>query len=181
METTPDQKFFDNFSAILTALVLFTFASIALAVVIANRTSSDNLKSDAMYQQKLEDRIRPIGDVIITGRDKTLLGFDPVESLSVAAGVKEEPKVVMASFTSGGEVYEAACTACHGLGVAGAPKMGDASQWQARIAQGMNVLYEHAIVGYNGNAGVMPARGGRNDLSDEQVEWAVDYMVERSK
>ena len=107
--------------------------------------------------------------------------MDPVESMSIAAGVSQEVEVKMASFTSGAEVYDAACTACHGLGVAGAPKMGDAAQWGARISQGMNTLYEHAIVGYNGAAGVMPARGGRNDLSDEQVEWAVDYMVERSQ
>ena len=73
-----------------------------------------------------------------------------------------------------------ACNACHGLGVAGAPKVGDAAQWVDRIAQGMDVLKKHAIEGYQGDAGFMPAKGARLDLSDEEVNAAVDYMVAES-
>ncbi|NNF16472.1 MAG: cytochrome c5 family protein [Gammaproteobacteria bacterium] len=89
--------------------------------------------------------------------------------------------VAVASFDSGEAVYQSACTACHSLGVAGAPKTGDAGQWAPRIAQGSDVLYEHAIVGYQGEAGIMPAKGGRADLTDDHVRWAVDYMVEASQ
>lgn len=179
MESTPDQKFFDNFSAVLAALLLFTVFIIILAVSIANRGPS--VKDSPVYQQRVEERIRPVGDVIIRGQDLTLYGQDAVESVAVAAPPPAAPAVAMATFESGEAVYNSACTACHGLGVAGAPKTGDVAQWAPRIAQGMEVLYRHAIEGYQGSAGVMPAKGGRADLTDEQVRWSVDYMVEQSQ
>ena len=49
------------------------------------------------------------------------------------------------------------------------------------IAQGMDVLKDHAINGYTGSAGYMPAKGGRVDLSDDEVAAAVDYMVAESQ
>ena len=58
--------------------------------------------------------------------------------------------------------------------------LGDADAWTARIAQGMDVLKDHAINGYTGELGYMPAKGGRVDLSDEEVAAAVEYMVEES-
>ena len=59
--------------------------------------------------------------------------------------------------------------------------MGDAAQWAARIAQGADVLNQHAIEGYTGSSGYMPAKGGRLDLSDEEVTAAVDYMADESQ
>ena len=72
-------------------------------------------------------------------------------------------------------------TACHGAGIAGAPKTGDAAAWEARIAQGQETLEDHAINGYQGATGYMPAKGGFAFLSDEDVAAAVAYMVEESK
>lgn len=82
---------------------------------------------------------------------------------------------------SGEATYKAACFACHGTGVAGAPKLGDKAAWKDRIAQGNAKMYEHAIKGFKGKTGVMPAKGGRADLSDDAVKAAVDYMVAQSK
>ena len=81
---------------------------------------------------------------------------------------------------TGPQVYNTACLACHSAGVGGAPVVGDASQWTDRIALGIDVLKQHAIEGYTGSAGVMPAKGGRIDLSDDEVDNAVDYMVDES-
>jgi cytochrome c5 len=82
----------------------------------------------------------------------------------------------------GGEgVYKAACVACHGAGIAGAPKFGDKAAWASRVAQGKPTLYEHAIKGYQGKAGVMPAKGGNSALADADVQAAVDYMVASAK
>jgi len=81
----------------------------------------------------------------------------------------------------GQKTYQSACFACHGTGAAGAPKTGDKAEWKARIAQGNNTLYDHAIKGYKGAKGVMPAKGGRADLSDDAVKAAVDHMVAQSK
>jgi cytochrome c5 len=69
--------------------------------------------------------------------------------------------------------------ACHGTGVAGAPKLGDKADWMPRLTQGKQVLYEHAIKGYTGAKGVMPPKGGATNLSDEEVRAAVDFMVAR--
>ncbi len=81
----------------------------------------------------------------------------------------------------GRKVYDTACTACHAAGIAGAPKFGDKPDWAARIAQGQNTLYTHAIAGYQGKGGVMPPRGGNASLSDADVKAAVDYMVAAAK
>jgi cytochrome c5 len=77
----------------------------------------------------------------------------------------------------GRELYETACKACHGAGLAGAPKAGDRAAWGPRLAQGKATLYEHALKGYTGKAGVMPAKGARTDLSDDLVKQGVDYLA----
>lgn len=77
----------------------------------------------------------------------------------------------------GAAIYKKSCGLCHASGVAGAPKYGDKAQWAPRIAQGNDTLYTHAIQGFKGKAGVMPAKGGNTSLSDEQVKAAVDYMM----
>ena len=76
--------------------------------------------------------------------------------------------------------YQASCFACHGTGAAGAPKVGDKAAWKARIAQGNDTMYTHAIKGFKGKTGFMPAKGG-SSLSDDAVKAAVDYMVKNSK
>ena len=62
-------------------------------------------------------------------------------------------------------------------GERGAPRVGDADEWSARLAQGMDAVYSHAIDGFQGQAGIMPPKGGFAHLSDEAVKSAVDYMV----
>jgi cytochrome c5 len=64
--------------------------------------------------------------------------------------------------------------------VGAAPPIGDAALWQPRIAQGADTLHMHALQGFQGEKGFMPAKGGRVDLSDEEIIAAVDYMVEQS-
>ena len=83
--------------------------------------------------------------------------------------------------TSGVEVYDQVCGACHLNGIGGAPKSDDRAAWAPRIAQGTATLYKHAIEGYTGKNGVMPAKGGRADLSDELVQAAVDHMVSKAQ
>jgi len=78
-------------------------------------------------------------------------------------------------------VWEGTCKVCHLNGMAGAPKMGDAFVWKNRIAQGNAVLVDHALNGFEGNHGTMPARGGNANLSDDEVAAAVYYMVSQSQ
>lgn len=182
MDSTPDHKFVDNVSAVLAGLILVTVVISVLAITIANRTAQIS-HADSASQAQLVERIRPIGDVVIAGQDTTLYGRDAVASMAVATAAPAEDSgtAAMASFDSGQAVYESACTACHGLGVAGAPKLGDKALWAPRIAKGEAALYENAIAGYQGAAGIMPAKGGRADLTDEHVQWAVDYMVQAAQ
>ncbi|MDG0831745.1 c-type cytochrome [Roseateles saccharophilus] len=81
----------------------------------------------------------------------------------------------------GKSVFGKVCSMCHAAGVAGAPKPGDHDDWGPRIAQGNDVLYKHALGGFNGSKGSMPARGGNPGLKDEEVRAAVDYMVSLSR
>ena len=81
----------------------------------------------------------------------------------------------------GESVYKATCSLCHAAAVAGAPKLGDTADWSPRIAQGTEVLYNHALNGFQGAKGVMPPKGGNTALPDEDVKAAVDYMVAQAK
>lgn len=81
----------------------------------------------------------------------------------------------------GKSTYNKTCALCHGAAVAGAPKPGDKADWAPRIAQGMDVLHKHAIAGFTGTKGMMPARGGSTTLTDDEVKAAVAYMVDQSR
>lgn len=78
-------------------------------------------------------------------------------------------------------VYSKTCSLCHAANVAGAPKPGDKADWGPRIAQGMEVLNKHALEGFTGAKGQMPARGGAATLSDDEVKAGVAYMVDQSR
>ena len=93
-----------------------------------------------------------------------------------AAAVAPVAGPAVASADTGKKAYDTACFACHGAGIAGAPKFGDKAAWSARIGQGSSVLYDHAIKGFQGKAGVMPPKGG-SALPDADIKAAVDYMV----
>ena len=72
------------------------------------------------------------------------------------------------------EVYNSGCMACHTSGAAGAPKFRDAAAWSTRLAKGLDTLYSNAINGI----GAMPAKGLCPTCSDEEIEIAIDYMLE---
>lgn len=81
----------------------------------------------------------------------------------------------------GGSIYGKSCVICHGSGVTGAPIFGDKVAWAPRIKQGLELLNKHALEGYAGEAGVMPAKGGNPSLSDQEINAAVLYMVKNSQ
>jgi len=87
-----------------------------------------------------------------------------------AAAAKAEPG-------KGKAVYDASCVACHGTGVAGAPKTGDKAAWAVRLKGGVNAVYTTALKG----KGAMPPKGGNPSLADADVKAAVDYMVSQVK
>jgi len=85
-----------------------------------------------------------------------------------------------AAALTGEQVYNNVCIACHSPpGVGGAPALGDVEAWAPRIAKGIDILNDHALNGFSGETGVMPKKGERLDLSDEEIVRAVEYMVEQ--
>lgn len=76
----------------------------------------------------------------------------------------------------GKQVYHNTCFACHDVGIAGAPVMGDTAEWQQRAAAGIDALYNSALNG----KGLKPAKGGHTALSVEQINAAVDYILDSS-
>lgn len=114
------------------------------------------------YEDQVAERLKPEGNVCVEG--------EPCPTANVATATAEE-----SGPQSGEEVYNSACAACHNSGALGAPRLGVAEEWSARLDKGIETLYDNAINGIN----QMPAKGGNPNLSDEAVKAAVDYMVEQ--
>ena len=91
--------------------------------------------------------------------------------------------VASASDSAAGKaLYDSkSCMACHNTGLSGAPKLGDKKAWEPRIAQGVDLLVSHAVNGFAGSAGTMPAKGDDATLTDAQIGDIVAYMVEKAK
>ena len=71
------------------------------------------------------------------------------------------------------------CLKCHGGNKAtGAPKITSDKDWRPRIAQGTDVLFDHALNGFTGpRFTIMPPRGGHPELSDDDVRSAAAFMI----
>ncbi|MDH3532440.1 MAG: c-type cytochrome [Gammaproteobacteria bacterium] len=167
-----DQKFFDLYSLVIGILAAFALAIFVLAMKMSDLTQGIYTRDTDEYQAAVAERIQPFGQVYLPGEEH--------QAAAPKLETAVEPAPVAAALT-GPQVYNSACLACHGAGVGGAPILGDAAAWQPRIAQGMDVLNDHAINGFQGSAGYMPAKGGRVDLSDQEVMDAVTYIVDESR
>lgn len=169
MSASHDRTFFDTFMMVLGLLVAIAIGLIILSRIIAANTSAQHKLEDPVFQQEVAERIGPVAKVAVAGKDNAALA-PPVAA--PAAGAAD---------LAGEDVYNQACVACHGAGVAGAPKFTDVAAWAPRIAQGADTLHTHALQGFQGKSGFMPPKGGRTDLSDQSVINAVEYMVAGSK
>ncbi len=72
------------------------------------------------------------------------------------------------------QVYETNCAGCHASGVLNAPKFGNAADWGPRAKVGIDGLVKSATAG---TAKGMPPKGGRPDLSPEQLKAVIGYMM----
>jgi cytochrome c5 len=135
--------------------------------------------SEAEYSKNVDARIRPPVQVAVAGRDNSALAITPAQPGAEGATAGTAAPAAMPK--SGTDLFQQTCNVCHGQGIGGAPKAGDKAAWAARIAEGKAVLYEHALKGFQGKAGVMPPKGGRMDAPDDLVKQAVDHMVQISQ
>jgi cytochrome c5 len=129
-------------------------------------------------QQSFDGFILALGILIGVAVGQVALA-DSEELAATQAAPISTPEAVAAPLT-GPQVYNEVCIACHAPpGVGGAPALADSGVWAARIAQGMDALIDHALNGFTGSTGVMPRKGERVDLSDQEIIGAVEYMVEQ--
>ena len=175
MSEKNDRKFTNLFALVLGVLVGVAFAIYFLSAYVSRHTQREQVRESKESQREIDDRIAPVGKVAIAGKDNSAL--DAALGKAEAAAAPPQSNEVL----PGDQVYQSTCIACHGAGVAGAPKFGDKAAWSARLAKGTDTLHQHAIQGFQGTNGVMPAKGGRTDLSDKSIANAVDYMVSAAK
>lgn len=101
---------------------------------------------------------------------------------AVQGGAASGAAAAPAAAADGKAVFESTCAGCHTSGAGGAPKLGDKADWAARVGQGKDTLYKHALEGFQGKAAMaMPAKGGNAALAEADVKAAVDYMVDAAK
>ena len=151
------------FTGILGVLVAMT---IVLFIIAQNIVEPDLKLDDPRVAEAVQERIRPIGR-LNTG--------DAPAAAATAATTVQTGAAQAAETRSGAEVYDMVCHVCHSTGVLNSPKLGDAPAWTERLAKGKEALYASSINGLN----QMPPKGGRPDLSDDEIRLAVDYMLER--
>jgi cytochrome c5 len=166
-----DTHFFNVFSMVIGLLVAIAIAIFAFARIVGHRQDVQVLE-DPAYDRNVAARIQPLSQEAIAGKDNTAMA---IKTEGPAAGAGSAAVAAMPK--DGQALFEQTCSACHGQGIAGAPKAGDKAAWGPRIAEGKPTLYQHAINGFQGNTGVMPPKGGRTDVPDDLVKQAVDYMV----
>ena len=162
MEEQSDSTFIKNISIVIGLLVVFTVVIIFLARYIGFKEERDNSSSVSLT----EERINPVA-AVYTGE----AGAAAIEQATTT--VSEAPTVAFDGSLDAEMIYNSVCCICHATGAANAPIPGTYAMAQ-RTAKGLDVLMQSALNGLN----AMPARGGRADLSDEQVQAVVEFMMQ---
>lgn len=157
-----DSDFYRTLTMVIVALGVFFVIIIVAANMIS--TDEDPANVDSRTKAKIEETIKPVGQVNTGAEDKGD-SATPAPAPAPAAG-----------FDAAAE-YQSKCFACHGTGAAGAPKLGDKAAWATRIAAGEATVVQNAIKG----KGAMPPKGGQASLTDDQVKAMVQYMINQSK
>ena len=168
-----DTHFVNVFSVVIGLLVAVAVGLFALARIVASHTQERQVLSEADYAKNVAMRLASPAKEAIAGHDNSALAIT-APATAAAGNAAAIPK-------SGTELFDQTCSACHGQGIGGAPRAGDKAAWAQRIAKGKSVLYDHAIHGFTGTAGMMPPKGGRTDVPDDLVKQAVDHMVQMAQ
>ena len=160
------------------ALIIGIYLVVQLAV---GSYGGRELKGDpAMSDKAVAQRLAPVAQVSVDPNAPATPAPAAAPAAPVAAAAippAAPAKAGAASGSAGKATYDTACVACHGAGIAGAPKFGDKAAWAPRVAQGIAALHNTALKG----KGAMPPKGGNTALADDAVKAAVDYMVAAAK
>lgn len=158
-----DAEFYKVFAIVSVIIIGLAIFIAILSNVFAGYASSASENYKVEIQSDTNQRIAPSG--------KINLASNPSIKQEVMVASVSETKIL-----TGKEVYNTVCMSCHTSGAAGAPVIGNNSQWSDRLAKGKDALYASAINGI----GIMPAKGGVSSLSDNEIKSAVDYILSES-
>ena len=164
-----DLDFLKRFSMVIAFLMAVTLALILFSMWLHHGRAQEVNKNQL---DRISARIAPVGDVYAGASGEAARAAAAAAAKAAAAS-----QVAYGGTLDGSVIYGNLCAGCHKAGVGGAPKMGDPSGMGARAGKGKDTLYKHAIEGFQGTAGMMPARGGNPALNDDQVKAAVDFML----
>ena len=167
-----DLDFLKKFSMVIGFLMLVTGGLILFAHHLHGLIPAEVAPETV---RRTEARIAPAGAVYAGATGAAAQAASQAAAQAAAAS-----QVAYGGTTDGSVIFGQLCTGCHTSGAGGAPTL-DQAHWGPRVAQGKDTLYKHAIEGFTGNAGVMPAKGGNPSLSDEQVKATVDWMLKNLK
>lgn len=70
-------------------------------------------------------------------------------------------------------LYQRSCASCHTVAATGAPLTGDRTQWDQRMAKGMDTLVDSVVNGFGG----MPPFGLCMDCDAAQFEALIEFMA----
>jgi cytochrome c5 len=161
MDRKEDSAFYRSFSGVIAGFVVLTIALVFLARYLQPESDVDFNPSQGILA---EQRIAPLGSV--------RSGEAGAAALAVAQSAATDPVVEAA--VNGSEVYGGLCKTCHDAGVAGAPIPGSDLMAAREAERGLDGLVQNVINGLN----VMPPRGGNPSLTDEQIQAAVEFMLQ---
>ena len=155
---------------VVLAFVVPVAIIIALAKLVSGGTSATGT-DEAAREEAIARNLKPAGMVVV----------DPNAPAPVAVATPVSTGGAPAAAASGGgggkALYDTSCAACHGAGVAGAPKAGDKAAWAPRLKAGVDGLTASVIKG----KGAMPPKGGAMAASDADIKAAVEYLVGLAK
>jgi cytochrome c5 len=163
-----DLVFLKHFSMVIGFQALVTLGLILLARHLHNALPPE---VSPTAQAQTQARIAPLGAVYAGETGAAAQAAAQAAALAAASA-----NVAYGGTTDGKTIFNNLCTACHTSGTGGAPTL-DKAHWAARIAQGKDTLYKHAMEGFTGASGIMPPKGGNPSLTEEQVHATVDWMV----
>lgn len=101
-------------------------------------------------------------------------------SLLLSSCGDSKSKDFKANLENGKVIYNKSCIACHMTGVAGAAALTDKPRWDNIATKDIKVLHQQSIDGYQGEFGVMPAKGSCVDCTDQDLFDAINYMMDQA-
>ncbi|WMS86599.1 c-type cytochrome [Pleionea litopenaei] len=155
-------------------LLLVVAASLSLGVAAATEKKEEKKeeqskgyleaqKKSMFSKENIAKRTAPVGKIYVEGDDVPAAAPPPV--------------VESTGPRSGGDVYTANCSACHGAGVGGAPKFGTSAWSDLAAANSIDALLQSVVNG----KGIMPPRGGCANCSDDELKDAIQHMIDSAQ